>query len=60
MFLALQQHFPGDLGEVTLSPFTFVPLPGKEEGSLFAPMAFCGLLILLITPSCRRDFISPH
>lgn len=38
LFPALQQHCPGDLGEVTLSLFTFISLPGKEESTFFAPV----------------------
>lgn len=38
LFWALQQHFPGDLGEVTLSLFTFISLPREEESTFFAPV----------------------
>lgn len=59
LFPALQQHFPSDLGEATLSLFTFILLPGKEEGSLFAPMALGRYLIPFDCSELPQGFDQP-
>lgn len=58
LFWALQQHFPGDLGEVTSSLLTFISLPWEENF-----LCTCGLRQASDTfwsLSCHRNLISPH